>query len=96
MINASKVKKFEFGSFEDNYVKKLTQLIQMKIDGQEIVAERDPEEPKILNLMDALKKSVAEAQAVSHKTAAPAGKKKTKMAGSTSKRKTAARKKKSG
>lgn len=88
LISASKVEDFEFGSFEDQHAKNLTQLIQMKIDGQEIVSERDPEEPKILNLMDALKKSVAEAQAATHKSPAPAGKKK--------KKKTAARKKKSG
>ena len=96
LISASKVEDFEFGSFEDQHAKNLTQLIQMKIDGQEIVSERDPEEPKILNLMDALKKSVAEAQAATHKSPAPAGKKKKKMAGSTTKKKTAARKKKSG
>ena len=98
LISASKVEDFEFGSFEDQHAKNLTQLTQMKIDGQEIVSERDPEDPKILNLMDALKKSVAEAQAATHKSPAPAGKKKKKkkMAGSTTKKKTAARKKKSG
>ena len=37
----------------------------MKVDGQEVVQAPDHEEPKILNLMDALKKSVAEAQAAS-------------------------------
>ncbi len=96
LISASKVEDFEFGSFEDQHAKNLTQLTQMKIDGQEIVSERDPEDPKILNLlMDELKKSVAEAQAATHKSRAPAGKKK-KMAGSTTKKKTAARKKKSG
>ena len=35
----------------------------MKVQGQEVVQAPDHEEPKILNLMDALKKSVAEAQA---------------------------------
>ena len=37
-------------------VENLTKLIQLKVDGQEIVQAPDPEEPKILNLMDALKK----------------------------------------
>jgi DNA end-binding protein Ku len=44
-------------------VENLTKLIQMKIDGEEIVSQADPEEPKILNLMEALKRSVAQAQA---------------------------------
>ena len=42
---------------------KLKQLITLKIDGKDVVQAPDHEEPKILNLMDALKKSVAEAQA---------------------------------
>jgi non-homologous end joining protein Ku len=38
-------------------------LIQLKVDGQEIVQVSDPEEPKIINLMEALKQSVAAAMA---------------------------------
>ena len=44
------------------YKKRLSQLIEAKVEGQEIVQVADPEEPKILNLMEALKKSVAEAK----------------------------------
>ena len=61
LIGASTIQEFDFHSYKDAYVENLTRLIQMKIDGQEIVKAPDVEEPKILNLMEALKKSVAEA-----------------------------------
>ena len=41
----------------------LKRLIELKVAGQEVVQAPDHEEPKILNLMDALKKSVVQAQA---------------------------------
>ena len=63
LIGASKLETFAIGDYRDQYVAKLRQLIDLKITGQEVVQAPDHEEPKILNLMDALKKSVAEAQA---------------------------------
>ena len=63
LIGASRIEDFQLGSYSDQYVTKLKKLIEMKVQGQEIVQAKDHEEPKILNLMDALKKSVAEAQA---------------------------------
>lgn len=63
LIGASKIEDFDLDSYHDQYVTKLKQLIEMKVAGQEVVQVPDHEEPKILNLMDALKKSVAEAQA---------------------------------
>ncbi len=63
LIKASMIKSFDYGKYRDVYKEKLTRLIQMKIEGKEVVQVRDPEEPKIINLMEALKRSVAEAQA---------------------------------
>lgn len=63
LIAASKVSDFELDNYSDQYVTKLKKLIDLKVAGQEVVQAPDHEEPKILNLMDALKKSVAEAQA---------------------------------
>jgi len=63
LIAASKLSTFDLDSYQDQYVKKLKQLIALKVDGKDVVQAPDHEEPKILNLMDALKKSVAEAQA---------------------------------
>ncbi|HET7838129.1 MAG TPA: Ku protein [Rectinemataceae bacterium] len=63
LIKASIIKDFDFSRYKDEYKDKLTKLIQLKIEGKEVVQVHDPEEPKILNLMEALKRSVAEAQA---------------------------------
>ena len=63
LIKASILKDFDFSRYHDVYKEKLTKLIQMKIEGKEVVQVRDPEEPKIINLMEALKRSVEEAQA---------------------------------
>ncbi len=63
LIDASVLADFDFQAYKDAYVENLSKLIQLKIDGEEIVQAPDLEEPKILNLMDALKKSVAEAGA---------------------------------
>lgn len=60
LIGASTLADFDFQSYRDAYVENLTKLIQLKVEGREIVQAPDPEEPKILNLMEALKKSVAE------------------------------------
>lgn len=60
LIAASTLEDFDIQTYKDGYVENLTKLIQMKVAGQEIVKAPDAEEPKILNLMDALKKSVAE------------------------------------
>lgn len=62
LIGASTISEFDLSSYRDDYVENLSKLIQLKIEGQEIVQSPDQEEPKIINLMDALKKSVAEAQ----------------------------------
>ena len=63
LIAASRMRDFDYGAYKDEYVVRLTELIQKKVEGQEVVQVPDPEEPKIINLMDALKKSVAEASA---------------------------------
>jgi DNA end-binding protein Ku len=80
LIKASIIKDFDFSKYKDVYKEKLTKLIQLKIEGKEIIQVRDPEEPKIINLMEALKRSVAEAQAAqggapetAEKTTAKAG-----------------------
>ncbi len=62
LIKASVIKDFDFSRYKDVYKEKLTKLIQIKIEGKEVVQVADPEEPKIINLMEALKRSVAEAQ----------------------------------
>ena len=83
LIDASRLNDFDYGGYTDRYVDKLGELIQLKVQGQDVVQAEDVEEPKIINLMEALKQSVAEAQG-----AAEAGKKQAPSA--KSKRSTAA------
>lgn len=100
LIDATRIEEFELGKYTDRYVERLKQLIQLKVDGKEVVAAPEVEEPKIINLMEALKRSVAEAQAAS----APAARSgdDPKMAPSeaeprpVAERKAATRKRKSG
>lgn len=86
LIDASLIEEFDLSKYENEYVRDMNRLIQAKVDGEEIVSAPSQEEPKILNLMEALKQSVAEAQA------APA----KKMAKSARKKRPAAAKRKSG
>jgi DNA end-binding protein Ku len=71
LIDASRLEDFDLAAYPDVYVEKLRELIELKVAGKEIVQAPDVEQPKIINLMDALKKSVAEAQASSARKMAP-------------------------
>jgi DNA end-binding protein Ku len=103
LVDASKLADFDLSEFKDPWVTEMTQLVEMKVEGKEIVAAPEPEEPKIINLMDALKASVENARAgggvAKPKTAAKRAevakaRVKTKMAPSAKAK--VARKKKSG
>lgn len=92
LIDASFLEDFDFAAHKDLYVQNLRKLIQMKVDGQEIVQAPEAEAPKIINLMDALKKSVAQAQAA----ATGKGKKMAPSAKTTATTKKKSTRKKSG
>jgi len=62
LIDAATDKKFDMSRYKDTYTEKLTALIEAKIQGKEIVAPPMQEHPQIINLMDALKQSVAKVQ----------------------------------
>lgn len=62
LIDASVIRDFDFAAYKDDYVEKLTELIQFKVEGKEIVEVARPEEPQIINLMEALKASIANAR----------------------------------
>ena len=51
---------FDFEDYEDRYRNRLVDLIQQKVKGKETVAPvEEEEEPEVINLMDALKRSIA-------------------------------------
>jgi DNA end-binding protein Ku len=62
LIDTLAVDDFDFSEFKDTYNDKLRELIEMKIKGQEVVAPPAEEAPQVINLMEALQKSVAEAK----------------------------------
>jgi len=83
LIEASRIREFDLGAYEDDYAENLKRLIEMKLEGEEIVRSVEAEEPKIVNLMEALKQSVAAAQAGQRKLAPSAKAKKKKSAKKT-------------
>jgi len=74
LINVTTPEQFDFSIYKDLYTEKLTKLIEAKIAGQEIVAPPVHEQPQIINLMEALRASVANAQQKEPATAKPAKK----------------------
>ncbi len=91
LIDASTTEDFNFAQYKDVYTERLTELINAKVEGKEVVTPPHEEEVPVINLMDALKKSLGRAkQPAAAKKAKPA----KKMAGS--KRKAVAAKRKSG
>ncbi len=58
LIDASTSKKFDFSKYQDLYTERLTELINAKIEGKEVVAPPSEEEVPVINLMDALKQSL--------------------------------------
>lgn len=62
LIETRTLEDFDLGRYKDAYVEKLTELIEAKVEGKEIFTVPCPEEPEILNLMDALKMSVEKAK----------------------------------
>jgi DNA end-binding protein Ku len=59
LIRASTAQEFDFAAYKDAYTEKLTKLIEAKVAGEEIVAPAVHEQPQIINLMDALRASLA-------------------------------------
>ncbi len=86
LIEAKTMEDFDLGRYKDVYVEKLTELIEAKVEGKEIVTAPIPEEPEILNLMDALKESVAKAQGTPARDAVATSSTKKKMPPRTRKR----------
>jgi DNA end-binding protein Ku len=62
LVDASTAERFDLDSYHDTYIERVKQLIEAKVEGKEIVAAPTEEEPQVINLMDALRKSVAQAK----------------------------------
>ena len=63
LINALSDDEFDFARYEDSYRDKVRELIEAKVEGREIVAPpEEEEEAEVVNLMDALRKSIRRTQ----------------------------------
>jgi DNA end-binding protein Ku len=65
---------FEPQKYKDNYRENLLQMIEAKKQGQEVVATPEPQQAKVVDILEALKASLANAKkpAASATTAEPA------------------------
>jgi DNA end-binding protein Ku len=74
LVNQLSDEKFNFGAYKDKYDNELQKLIEMKISGKEVVAAPTEDAPQVINLMEALQKSLdaAKAKAKPPMIAAPA------------------------
>lgn len=79
LLEAFEKPKFSLAEYKDHYVAELTKLIEAKVAGEEVVTPPRSEEPHVINLMDALKKSVAAVKKGSREE--PAGRKPRKAVG---------------
>ena len=87
----------DLGEYKDLYTERLTQVIEAKVEGKELVTPPAAEEPAVINLMDALRKSVQQVTRPGAKAAAKqSAKPRPKLAASRTKRAAKGTKKSSG
>jgi DNA end-binding protein Ku len=59
LVKAATSEKFDYSAYEDPYARRLKDLIETKAAGKKIVAPPEAEAPPVINLMEALRKSLA-------------------------------------
>jgi DNA end-binding protein Ku len=94
LIKASSKDKADLTGYKDVYTQKLSQLIEAKVSGKELVVAPTQEPVQIINLMDALRQSVAQTQSAPAADEAAEAKPQRRMAPSKGTKPAAARKKK--
>lgn len=72
LMDGLKDKEFDIARYQDEYNQKLTALIQAKVEGKELVTPEAPVQPRVINLMDALKASLEQVKPAAQGTRAPA------------------------
>lgn len=94
LIGALAKDAFDPSEYKDLYTERLTQLIEARVQGEELVTPPAAQEPQVVNLMEALKQSV---QQTKSKPSKPPRKKSPSAKKSTAtKKKKVGKKKKSG
>src|SRR5437879_1690245 len=62
LIQASATEEADLGKYQDLYTEKLAKLIEAKVAGKELVSPPPSKDAQVINLMDALKQSLAQVQ----------------------------------
>ena len=62
LVRETASERFDWAKYQDDYTEKLTEIIEAKVAGREVVASPAETEAPVINLMDALKQSVAKAR----------------------------------
>jgi DNA end-binding protein Ku len=70
LIEQASTEEFQPENYRDTVRERVLEAIQSKVEGQEITAEAAPPETKILDLMDALKASIAKRSGATEKKSA--------------------------
>lgn len=71
LIDQLTVEEFQPDKFEDAYAKRVLEVVDQKVAGQEITAAPEAPKAQIIDLFEALKKSLAEGDAAPAEAAAP-------------------------
>ena len=77
--------KFDLARYQDRYTQKLTQLIEAKVAGKEIIAAPATTPMQVINLVEALRQSVAQMQKAAPKKEKPDASAKKKNASAKTK-----------
>ena len=59
LVDASTAERFDFSGYKDEYAEKLTAMLEAKSSGKKVIRAHREDEPAVLNLMDALRQSLA-------------------------------------
>lgn len=64
LIDETTVDELDLEEYSDVYTERLSQLIESKVEGKQLVVAPQSDTPDVVNLMDALKASVAQAKSI--------------------------------
>jgi DNA end-binding protein Ku len=62
LVEASTAEKFDISQYKDHYTERITKFLEAKLDGKTLDAPRHDKALPVINLMDALRKSLDQAQ----------------------------------
>ena len=88
LMDGLRDKKFDIAKYTDTHAERLRELIEAKVEGKELVTPPASSEPRVINLMDALKASLEQVKPAAPSERAPSTRAPSKT---TRERKTTAR-----